>query len=117
MTPRTDCPRCLKGMPCGCPPVFVDRTERAPTILDLADEATRGDRQRDYGHPSDNHGRTAMLWTHYLGIPVTADDVCMLNILQKVSRARHKLTRDTLVDVAGYARNAEMIHDTRGDPL
>jgi len=67
------------------------------------------ERAADYGTPEENHARTAALWSAYLGTPVSSHDVCMLNVLQKVSRAKHKVTPDSLLDVAGYAANAELI--------
>lgn len=77
------------------------------TILDDASKAVVA-RGESYGTPADNHGRTAAMWSAYLGVKVTAFDVCMLNIMQKVSRARcDPGHRDNLVDVAGYAENAE----------
>ena len=85
------------------------------TILEEAQRIIHGARNEDYGHPLDNHGLTAALWGAYLGRTVTPEDVCFLNILQKVSRvAFGRLTRDTLVDVAGYSANVEMIHVERG---
>lgn len=67
------------------------------------------ERAADYGTPEENHARTAALWSAYLGRPVTSHDVCMLNVLQKASRTKHKPTSDTLLDIAGYALNAELI--------
>lgn len=66
------------------------------------------DRRKDYGTPLENHKRTAELWSNYLGVSLTARDVCMLNILQKVSRDRFKPLADNLVDIAGYAENAHL---------
>lgn len=97
-----------------------------PTILDEAALVTSEARQWSYGTPADNHGRTAALWSAYLGIPISTRQVCMLNILQKISRDANKLPpdaseaavresnrslRDNLVDIAGYARNAEILGD------
>ena len=91
------------------------------SVLDEAAALVNGDRQAAYGHPRDNHACTAALWTAYLqrrsdastpDTPVTgvdAYDVCMLNILQKVSRLAHSRTRDGLVDIAGFAQNADMV--------
>lgn len=93
------------------------------SILEEAHELVRGDRNRDYGHPLDNHGTTAALFSAYLealrartgSVQLRPEDVCFLNILQKVSRAVtsgvHK--RDTQVDIAGYAENVEMIQAER----
>ena len=87
------------------------RPERE-TILDTASRVTSTDRNQDYGHPAENHRRTAELWSIYLEDRfLTPEDVCMMNILQKVSRGMQVLTDDTLVDIAGYARNVEMIRD------
>ena len=108
------------------------------TVLDEAAEVTSNDRRRYYGHPRDNHGCTADLWSAYLrrvllaslpslGLPLDdedtiravlpqlvalgARDVCWLNILQKASRDANRPHRDNLVDCAGYARNAEMVEE------
>jgi len=87
------------------------------SVLAEAARVTAGDRQRYYGHPSDNHGNTAELWTAYLrrkyGITqaLGARDVCMMMILLKVSRDANAPKRDNLVDVCGYARNAEQVDD------
>ena len=82
-------------------PVFDSILAEAAAVVD-------GPRRADYGTPAENHGRTAALWSAYLGVPIAARDVCMLNVLQKVSRDRHGVKRDNLVDIAGYARNAEL---------
>lgn len=83
---------------------------RPDTILEEAQRIVEGARQSDYGPPPENHGRTATLYNAYLEArppgPLTAVDVCMLNILQKISRGMHTLTRDTCVDGAGYFDNA-----------
>lgn len=83
------------------------------SVLMEAQRHVHGARPQDYGTPFDNHGRTARLWSVYLGKDVTPEDVCMLNILQKVSRGINSITRDTLVDIAGYAANVEMVIDER----
>lgn len=85
------------------------------TILDEAAEITAVDRQKAYGHPADNHGATAAMWSAYLGkrlgAPLTARDVCLMQIMVKVSREANAPKRDNLVDICGYARNAEMIEE------
>jgi hypothetical protein len=82
-------------------------------ILEEASLAVDGPRRADYGHPLDNHGRTAAFWSTYLGTPITEEQVCVLNVLQKIARSMQALTRDTLVDIAGYARNIELIEQER----
>ena len=85
------------------------------SILEEAQEIIHGDRSRDYGHPLDNHGLTAKLWGDFLAQEITPEDVCFLNMLQKMSRAKTtgRITRDTLVDIAGYSGNVEMVIDER----
>jgi 5'(3')-deoxyribonucleotidase len=91
------------------------------TILDSARKVVYGTRQNDYGSPLTNHTRTADFFTTYLqprlveGKRLTAEDVSMLNILQKVSRGMNSITRDTAVDIAGYAENIGMIKTERGE--
>jgi hypothetical protein len=81
--------------------------------LRIADDVVSGNRRNDYGTPLENHSRTARLWTAYLKLEVSAEDVCMLNILQKISRGMHSITPDTLVDICGYARNIQIIREEK----
>jgi hypothetical protein len=86
------------------------------TILDEAARVTSTDRNDAYGAPDINHGCTAELISAYLSrkygrrVPFDADDVCVANLCQKISRLAHTPRhRDSLVDIAGYARNIEMM--------
>lgn len=83
--------------------------ERKISVLSEAYEIVHGRRGEDYGHPLDNHTRTAAFWSTYLGKTITPEDVCWLNILQKISREMNRPTRDNLVDTAGYVANIEMV--------
>jgi hypothetical protein len=83
-----------------------DEVQEMSILLEKARDLVTGERNGSYGMPSENHGRTAALWSAYLGVEVKPKDVCVLNILQKLSRERHRPTRDNLIDVAGYAANA-----------
>lgn len=93
------------------------------TILDRAALACHHERNRDYGEPIENHGTTAALWAawlkrrHGVDLELTAEDVCFLNALQKLSRLANSITLDGLVDLAGYARNAEMVLEARTDAV
>lgn len=86
------------------------------TVLHKAAEAVQA-RGVNYGTPAENHGRTAAMWSAYLGVEVTARDVCMLNILQKVSRDRARPIEDNPVDIAGYAENAGLVAASQFDPM
>jgi hypothetical protein len=79
-------------------------------VLDEAKGIVCGDRQDAYGLPEVNHDRTAKLWSVFLGIPITARQVCYLNVLQKCSREVNCSKRDTDVDIAGYVANAAACH-------
>lgn len=109
----------------------------ADTVLGLAAAAVYGDRQRDYGSPHINHATTAAFYTVELqglmfrhfrrvssawddadrnaivdfinGFVLVGQDVCCLNILQKLSRQTSGGgTRDTWTDIAGYAENGDL---------
>lgn len=93
-------------------------------ILEEANSIVHGARATAYGHPYDNHGLTAEYWTVYLNARnshmglvgnLSAEDVCFLNILQKIARAQNgvDLNRDSIVDIAGYAANIEIIQEER----
>lgn len=85
------------------------------SILQEAQGIIHGARNQEYGHPLDNHQATADILRAWIrrrfgvDIELTAEDVCWLNILQKASRGANITKRDTIVDVAGYAANIEMI--------
>lgn len=85
------------------------------SILDTAREITSGARRRDYDAALPNHERIADLWNAYLQSrseptsPVTPLDAAHMMILLKLARACKTPTRDTYVDIAGYARCAAEI--------
>jgi hypothetical protein len=77
------------------------------------------DRNETYGHPLDNHSRTAGLFSVYIearyGVKVEldAEAVCDLNMLQKIARRMNASHFDAIVDIIGYALNIAMIEDER----
>ncbi len=78
-------------------------------ILDIASELTGGDRNEDYGPPSDDFTRTAEMATamfrHKLkpGEKLDSWDVGHFMICVKLSRLQHRPKRDSVIDIAGYA--------------
>ena len=78
-------------------------------------QATLSQRQNDYASPSDNHQLTADLVSNWLsvrlGFPIrlTAEDMCAINVLQKMSRLTHKTKDDSWLDVMGYAENVSQL--------
>ncbi|MFG0316850.1 MAG: DUF6378 domain-containing protein [Planctomycetota bacterium JB042] len=83
------------------------------SYLEEAARITSEDRNRDYGHPLDNHSRTAAMWSAFLGVEITPEDVCWMNVLQKAAREVNRPKRDNRVDVIGWIRNIEMIEEER----
>ena len=84
-------------------------------------DKTIAERGAQYGPPKENHARTARLWNAYLACrknePLTPTDICLLNILQKVARTMSEAgpSRDTLMDMAGYARNIDLMLFNEGE--
>jgi len=80
------------------------------TILDEAIRITSGERRRDYDSATPNHVRIANLWNAYISgrkapaSPLSPGDVALMMILLKIARAAFTATRDSAVDIAGYAR-------------
>ena len=60
------------------------------------------DRGMDYGHPSDNMQRTARLWSAYLEMPITDDQVAMCLALVKIARRMESAKVDNFIDGAAY---------------
>lgn len=97
------------------------------SVLEDALAVTSGARRRDYDRAEPNHERIARLWNAYIesrktdvGAPLSALDVAHLMILLKLARAVYTPTRDTYVDIAGYARCAAEIagfeEEKEGEP-
>lgn len=85
------------------------------TILSEAAALVDGPRQQDYGSPKDNFKLISHMWGGYLytrgaGKPMelSPEDIAMMMILVKVARHAATPKRDNLVDIAGYARCAEL---------
>ena len=87
------------------------------SILDEAKRLTSRDRQKNYGHPTDNFRRIADLWNSYLmnrkypEDPIAIEDVAWMMVLLKIARDLNKPTRDNLVDAVGYTRTLAMIRE------
>lgn len=96
---------------------------RPKKLLKEAKKIVSGERQKDYGHPAENHECTATMWQAYMKrrievflrtdreFWISAQDVCNLNILQKMSREANIHTDDNDVDIIGYLLNKAMIEE------
>jgi len=85
--------------------VFPSQWAIERNILEEALQTVKA-RQSSYGAPHENMSNIAEFWTAYLGVPITAEQVAVCNILQKVARSKNQYMRDNFVDVAGYAEVA-----------
>lgn len=91
------------------------------TILEEASRITSNERRLAYGHPSENHGCTAAIWSAFLTrelrrpITITVRHLCWMMVAQKMSRDANEQMRDNLVDACGYLRNAEQAEEPRKD--
>jgi hypothetical protein len=113
---------CLRG---GCDCDGKDGRPLCPDRLLGDDSVPEGFSQRvtdlvrnrgsDYGNPAENHQLTADMWSVWLSrrlrqdIKLSAEDVCMLNVLQKQSRLAFRTKDDSWFDVAGYTENVAML--------
>lgn len=104
-------------------------TPKEKTILDIAGELVNGERNKTYKHPNESFHNIANLWNGYFKAiggrgnatqpshdmedtvsRINEFDFSMLMVLLKVARlATNNMHRDSLIDIAGYARCAERI--------
>lgn len=80
------------------------------TILEEAQKTVDGPRQQEYGDKHACFSRIGALWAAYLDVEIDAMDVAHMMILLKVVRNMNNYKRDSMVDVAGYAYCADLIH-------
>lgn len=101
----------------------VVKGDPGESVCHEADRLVDGARQKDYGHPLDNYERVAGLWTEFLrGLALDfehrndeldAESVALMLILLKIGRLEHGYHRDSVVDIAGYAKVYDMTHTER----
>jgi hypothetical protein len=81
----------------------VRMTDPKNVLADVAEIIEQ--RAKTHGDFQDNFKMTAALWSAYLEVDITASQVAVLNILQKVSRdqSSENANEDNLNDATGYA--------------
>ena len=72
-------------------------------IIMKAEELINGDRNETYGDARESFDTIAKLWSVYLGVDVTAEQVAAMFVLMKISRQRKSKHMDNWVDIIGYA--------------
>jgi Domain of unknown function (DUF6378) len=67
-------------------------------------------RAEHYGSGHENLLRIADLWSAYLGVPITASEVCWMMVMLKASRAKVNAEHlDNYLDAHGYLDLAERL--------
>ena len=79
-----------------------------PTVAVDAIRLVDEDRNDSYGPPEENLQRIAKMWSGYLGVPITKEDVSLMMVLLKISRSKAGYSRDNAVDGVAYF----LIHDS-----
>lgn len=73
-------------------------------ILEEAQRIVDGERENQYGRPENNFSLIAKLWTSYLGVLVSPEDVAVMMILLKSARIKSGNSKsDNWIDICGYA--------------
>lgn len=87
------------------PEPYMSQADLRREILTDAEACVCTDRNLMYGEAEDNFGMISRFWSAYLGISVTEYDVINMMILFKTARlaTAEKPSRDSYVDIAGYA--------------
>jgi hypothetical protein len=77
---------------------------RAKDVCHRAGNLIGGERARQHGDALAAHTNVAVLWSAYLGVPITARDAALMMVLLKVARTKTgDFNPDNYVDAAGYA--------------
>lgn len=73
-------------------------------ILQKAMKAVSYDREAEYGSPKSNFEIISNLWSDYLMVDITPQDVPVMMALLKLARtSRGEYHADNYIDIAGYA--------------
>jgi hypothetical protein len=84
-------------------------------VLTEAGNLIDGDRHKQYGEAKDNFALIARYWNGHLGLIdfITVRDVAIMMALMKIARVHGdgRKSRDTFVDICGYAALAGEIND------
>jgi Domain of unknown function (DUF6378) len=77
---------------------------RASDVCRRAADLVGGERARQYGSALAAHTNIAVLWSAYLGVPITASDAALMMVLLKIARTKTgAFNLDNYVDASGYS--------------
>ena len=86
-----------------------DSTE---TIADKAKKIVFGDREQTYGDPGKNLRMIAGMWSAYLGVEITPEQVCDMMVQLKIARLKSSPDHeDSKVDIIGYTLLKERLKE------
>lgn len=106
---------------CGCRGYPYDELDQPyiepepfESVTQEAMKLVYGGRAKEYGHPAEDFGIIADLWSTILSTDVKPEDVPIMMVALKLARAIRTVDngtwhRDTWVDIAGYAQTAERL--------
>lgn len=81
-------------------------------ILNTAASLVGGDRNTTHGSARENFDSAAALWSAYLDMPVTAEQVAICMALLKISRTKcGSKDADHYIDLCGYGAIAAEVRD------
>lgn len=87
----------------------IPESANPESILQEAERLINGDRREAYGDAHENFTNIAIGWEVIFRDGVTAEKVAVAMIWLKICRFLNKASRDSIVDIAGYAGCLEKI--------
>lgn len=93
---------------------MADSEPFVPSLLAEAEELVNGRRRQDYGDVGYSFAHVADVWSAILEVHVTPQQFGLCMIALKMTRYGHGRTRDSLVDIAGYAACLARIDEEAG---
>ena len=90
----------------------------ASETCDHAKNLVQGDRQKQHVDKYDNHLNIAVLWSAYLKLDISPDEVAVLFALAKIGRTLEgQYNPDDYIDAVGYVAIAHELKSKREDEL
>lgn len=100
-----------------------ERVTPSESILEEAQRLVHGNRGHNYGPPSRDFSRTALIWDALFGHRMRygerfkPEDIGLAMIAVKMSREVNRPKRDNRVDIAGYAETVDMVWQERAEAV